>query len=321
MDHLLIMNPGSCSGHSRRRFKRIFDLLDKAGIRYRYQTTSSLADARAQSVAANQKGIRNIIAVGGDGTINRVINGFFDEKGNRNSESKLGIIYTGTSPDFCKSYNIPTGIKKAVRVIARNQSKRISIGKIQFSRTNIKSASGRGIHSAGHTATRYFGCCANIGLGAMVAKRANSGIRTYLGDVAGTFVSLLKTLAEYRPGSHTVVMDGRKYTVENLYNLSVGRTSRIASGIKVPHNLEDGDGKLYCMQVSNLKLTDIPALIKKVYGGKPFRNNPYLTMSYCRRIEIHGHYQNPEIEFDGDPGGYLPCRIELARDPLEILAE
>jgi diacylglycerol kinase family enzyme len=315
------MNPGSRGGLSRKSFKTIFSLLDEAKIPYHYQITSSLQDAYEFSVSANQNSTKTIIAVGGDGTINQVINGFYDEQGQKYSDSRLGIIYTGTSPDFCKSYNIPANIYKAIAVIKKDKLRKIQLGKIQISAKNLKSVNGKDLTFSQNTITRVFGCCANIGLGAMLARQANSGIRKYLGDFTGSFLSLLNTLVKYNPGDFTIIKDGEKFTAKNIYNLSIGRTKYIASGIKVSNKLEDGDGKLYCLQVSNLGVFNTPALIKKIYSGKSFSNNNYLSLSYCQSIEIYGNYNNPDVEFDGDPRGFLPCRIEVAPDSLEVFVD
>lgn len=315
------MNPGSRGGKSGKMFDTIFQLLNKRDINYQYKIIASLNDAYNFSVEANQNNYKNILAVGGDGTINQVINGFYDESGKRISDSKFGIIYSGTSPDFCKSYNIPTDLNQAIRVILNNRSVKIHIGKIILSDKNLGSSSGKGIKHYPDIKTRYFGCCANIGLGATLARYANSGIRKYLGDFMGTFISLIRTLINYKANDFTVVIDGKKQEIEKLYTISIGITKYIASGIKINNSLKYGDGRFYCMLVKNLNLFKIPGLIRKVYSGNSFRNNNYLFLSYCRNIEISTNYLNPEVEFDGDPAGYLPCKIEMAVDPLELLVQ
>ena len=80
---------------------------------------------------SNKEGIDNIIAVGGDGTINKVLNGFYNENGKRISSSRFGVIHTGTSPDFCKSYNIPTNPMKAADLIIGQQTRSIPVGMIK----------------------------------------------------------------------------------------------------------------------------------------------------------------------------------------------
>ena len=86
--------------------------------------TECLHDAYLLSKNANNEGYDVIVAVGGDGTINKVLNGFYDDQGKRISRSRFAVIYTGTSPDFCKSYGIPLDIERAVNFIIRGHSKK-----------------------------------------------------------------------------------------------------------------------------------------------------------------------------------------------------
>ena len=316
MKCLLILNPGSHAGRSRKKFDRIFRLLTVAGIRYDSRITRSLKDAYDISLEMNGKGYDAIIAVGGDGTINAVINGFFNNEGVRRSGTKFGVIYTGTSPDFCKSYNIPTNLKKAVERIITGKTIKIPIGKIILSFNNTGTGSGAGELNG----VRYFACCANIGLGAALARRANSGIRKGLGDFAGTFVSLIATLIFYKANSFVRVVDGKTEKIERMFNTSVGLTPFIASGIKIHHIPEKHPGMFYCMTVKQLKPGHILRLLKKVYSGKPFSNSNYLSIVYYSKIEFYKNDLNPELEFDGDPAGYLPCKIEIAKDTLDLLA-
>ena len=76
--------------------------------------------------------------MGGDGTINSVLNGFFDDKGNRISDSRMGVIYTGTSPDFCKSYNIPLNLDETVDTLVAQKCRKIKVGKVTFLSKNIE---------------------------------------------------------------------------------------------------------------------------------------------------------------------------------------
>ena len=317
----LIMNPGARGGKSRKKFSRIFQLLDQANISYEFKTTNSIKDAYLYSVEANKNDYDIIVAVGGDGTINAVLNGFYDTSGRRISNSRLAVIYTGTSPDFCKSYNIPTTLNQAVQILIYGKSVKIDVGKITLSGAKASELKNKGISYNWNGNIRYFGCCTNIGLGATLARYANSGIRKYLGDFAGTFVSLIRILFTYKANDYTVIVDGKKDKITNLYNISIGRTKYIASGIKVHNTLKVGDGRFYCLTVQKLNFFKIPDLIRKVYIGNPFRNNNHISLFYCRTIEIYGNDRNTEVEFDGDPSGYLPCKIEMAENQLDLLIQ
>jgi diacylglycerol kinase family enzyme len=312
------MNPSSHSGRSSRAFKKIFELLDNSGVNYQYRITESIEDAYNSSVEANQKNYDAIIAVGGDGTINVVLNGFYEASGKRISKAKFGVIYTGTSPDFCKSYNIPTDLSRAVEVIITEHSEKILIGKVTLSLQNDRNFHRKSIRDNPRAITRFFGCCANIGLGASLARKANSGIRRYLGDFAGTFLALASILPTFKPSDQELTIDRKRVTFPGLYNISIGRTRYIASGIKVEHSLGGSDRRFYYLSVKNLRIANIPSLLRKVYSGKPIKNTRYLELGYCREIKFPGNYNNPEVEFDGDPAGFLPCRIEIAEDPLDL---
>jgi len=81
MNIFLVMNPGSRGGRSRKLFQKIFQLLEKNKITFEYQITSSMEDAEMLTREACSRSYDAVIAVGGDGTINRVLNGFYDFNG------------------------------------------------------------------------------------------------------------------------------------------------------------------------------------------------------------------------------------------------
>ncbi len=319
MNYFFIMNPGSHGGKSRKSFNRIFNLLDKDSINYKYVITNKLEDAYTFSVDANKAGYDIIVAVGGDGTINNVLNGFYDLNGKLISNACMGVVYTGTSPDFCKSYNIPTNLNRAVKTLLTGRKRNTVIGRIVLSGVYNKNLNNLSVEHNKHPIIKYFGCCVNIGLGASLARMANSGIRKYLGDFLGTLISLIKTIFNYSADEFITFVDGKKKVITKLYNLSIGRTKYIASGIKVKSNLTDKNRRFYYMVARKLNILNLPGLIRKVYSGKSFRSTDVLYLNYCNTIEVYGNNKNPEVEMDGDPAGFLPCKIEIAVDDLILI--
>lgn len=324
MRYFLIMNPGS-GGGSKEKVEKILAIFQQNRFEFDYRLTDTLEDAYTLSVEGNTKGYDTIVAVGGDGTINRVINGFYDSEGRRISSSKLGVIHTGTSPDLCKSYNIPLDIEQALNTVFAGKIQEISIGKITYTCAYDQGLEGLPLQPLSkinrNVETSYFACCANFGLGASVARSANSGIRKYIGDYAGTFVSLIKTLFNYKPNSFFTRFDGPSEVLEEVYNISVGKTTYIASGIKVKNQLTIGDKRLYALIVKEIGWADWFNVLMKLYSGKRFVNTKSMSLQYASSIEVYGNSKNPEIEFDGDPRGFLPCSIETALDPLDLICE
>lgn len=319
MKYCLIVNPYSRGGRARELAERCVRYLAHQGCSYDTEIVEDFQQAYTLSQRANQKGYDVIVAIGGDGTVNRVMNGFYDESGKRVSGAKFGVLHTGTSPDFCKSYHIPLDLKEAVQSLVTLNTRTIPVGRIRFAEELHADYHGKTIDEVRNAKVAYFACCANIGLGAALARKANSGIRKYLGDSVGTFLSLLQILYCYRPGSYEIVHDVERKCQENVFNISVGLTHYIASGIKSYKGNVGDKNKFYVMTVRNITLQTLLPMLYKVYRGREWENTGYLSMSEAGSIDILGTSMNPEIEYDGDPGGYLPCSIDMALDKLELI--
>jgi hypothetical protein len=65
---------------------------------------------------------------------------------------------------------------------------------------------------------------------------------------------------------------------------------------------------------------NIASVLRQAYSGRLIRNSPSFFLDYCKTIEIYKNGQNPEVELDGDPAGYLPCEIEMANEPLDLIS-
>lgn len=311
MKYFLVCNPGSRSGRSRKLISKIRAQLDNAGVEYDSTITENLDHAFVLSRDACLDGYDVVTAVGGDGTINRVLNGMYDYDGKRLSDSRLGIIYTGTSPDFCRSYNIPTGLTEAVRTLLSGKTAPLRCGRICYASHP---------ESAEADTVSYFGCCSNIGIGASLARMANNGIRKYAGDFAGTFISLLRALSAYTPVSLAVTCDGVLETYSNILNLSIGKTFYIASGIKVHNSIASSEKTFYNLSVTSFSLLRLPAFLRSIYSGKPIPENGIFSLNTGSAYEIYSPPDQPvEVECDGDPAGYLPCTIEPCMDTIDLI--
>ncbi|MDP2924464.1 MAG: diacylglycerol kinase family protein [Candidatus Omnitrophota bacterium] len=322
MKYFFIFNPGSRTGQNEKLISRIRGLLNDRKVDYEYGITGSLQDAYLFSQKANLSDYDVVVAVGGDGTINKVLNGFYDDSGLRVSRVKLGVIYTGTSPDFCKSYCVPyVNIEQSIDVLLAGNTTKIQIGKIILAAKMHPELNGKSVRSDPNFITRYFSCCVNIGLGASVARYANSGTRKIAGDYLGTFFALLKAFMSYRPSELSISFNGKEELLSGLYNLSVGKTFHIASGIKVKNSLVEGDDNFYAFTIRNVSWIKVPYYLKCIYSGKEIPNSDTVYLKYTKNIEAHGNSNTPEVEFDGDPQGFLPCRIEMAKDKLELINE
>lgn len=303
----LVLNPGSGGGGSAEKFSGIVDTFTANGYKCDTGVTRCLDEAYHLAADACRNKYDTIVAVGGDGTINRVMNGMYTDDGLLRSESRFGVIHTGTSPDFCKSYGIPTTVDGACAMIISGKMKSVPVGMVRFENNVVGSR------------TAYFCCCANIGLGARLAETANSGIRSIVGDGIGTFLSLLWVLLQYRPIRLSVTIDGVEEVIDKVQNISIGKTTHIASGIKVAHELQDDDSRLYNLAVHHLRQKTLPKCLMALYSGKKIKNSSIFNFSYGSEFRLHAFGKRVTVEFDGDPAGYLPCTITTAPQRLPLI--
>ena len=103
MRPLLIQNPGSRSGRGRSLWEPWTRGLLEAGVPF--NTVVTKAPGHARRLAREKVGYDTVVAVGGDGTINEVMDGILTS---RRPHRAMGVLYAGTSPDFCRFHGIPT---------------------------------------------------------------------------------------------------------------------------------------------------------------------------------------------------------------------
>lgn len=157
-----------------------------------------------------------IVAAGGDGTVNEVINGIAQTK------ATLGIIPLGTTNVMAMELGIPLNGRKAIEIIAKGKKKSIDLGLAKTS-----------------TTTRYFGMCAGIGFDASVIREVDSVAKKWLGSFAFGFVALKKALT-YRWHPITVEKDVRT----KGYVVVVCNSRYYGGDFELTHHASLTDGKL-----------------------------------------------------------------------------
>jgi diacylglycerol kinase (ATP) len=157
----VIVNPESDQGKTRKRWKHIKEGLKSFLKEFKYEFTEKPLQAIEISRVAIKEGTELIVGVGGDGTMNEIANGFYENQKIINPVVSLGIVPSGSGCDFTKSLNIPRGFKNALEVITQAPSSLIDVGRARF-----KSPSGE-------EEERFFVNVADFGIGGEVVKKVN----------------------------------------------------------------------------------------------------------------------------------------------------
>lgn len=301
MKTYLIINPGSGNGRSRRLAELYMSLLQERRVSFSQGRTGCLDDARHLTQQAIEAGHDRIVAVGGDGTINRVISGLFGGDQASIASAELGVLYAGTSPDFCRFHGIPTDPQAAVERLIAGVARPIDVCRMRH-RT-----------STDREQCSYFASSANIGLGADIARRANR-LRPFWGDVTGTLLATLATIVTSK--RHRVDLDlrpvngGPEAGAAQVFNITVGKNPHIASGLKLEVDITPADGRLYMFVIGGIGKLSLMAALPGLYNGR-IANDPRFSLRRVTHVRIDSAGRPLTTECDGDPAGWCPAEISI----------
>lgn len=316
MRYFLIYNPTSKQGRSKKKWEKVLDMFEREKVEFDYRLTEREDDASYLACRAVEEGWDVVVSVGGDGTISEVITGLF-EKEKLEKRPKLGVLHVGTSPDFNRYHGIPTNIEKAVTAILRGRTKLVDLGKVTYSGSNIEMpVEMLKVHPTRKVS--YFGSNVNVGLGPLIASKANGRFRKFLGDFCGTLLATIVSLLSLKDLSLTVNIDGKETILSDIINLTVGKDPYLASGMRVFSEIKPDDGRFYVLSIGKTSNISLLSNIPRVYWGD-FLKYKGADLKYCKEVMIRYNEKYPKLEFDGDAKGYLPARINLLPKALEVI--
>ncbi len=217
---LILVNPLSHGGRSGRILPRLRTLLPEGD----FVVLENIDEA--SRLAREASGYEAVVACGGDGTVNAVARGVL---ANSNTSLKFGVLYTGTSPDFCLV--LRGGAVREIPVLTANGEP--------------------------------FFCSMNLGMGAAVAASANR-LRPRLGDFFGTFWSVLREVMRGR--RYDIMVNGEE--IRSVAHGLITRMPRIAGGLKVAlPPLDDNEYALWF--VKDVSRFGCLRIVWNLYRGKP----------------------------------------------------
>ncbi len=303
----LVINPRARSGQGKKEGLKIVEIFTAKKADFTFEFTAHPRHAVELAANARRQGCKTVVAVGGDGTICETVTGLFSAPGEL-PLPKLGVIHTGTSPDFNKHHGIPFDIAAAIEVILRGMVKTIDVARIDYYKNPDQTGA----------ATAFFVSNTNVGLGPLIVSRTNSRYRKYLGDFLGTLTAMLVSLAGFKPASLTLTVDGQTMPIEALINLTIGKDPYIGSGMRIFNDVAPADGRAYVFIAVKTSWRRFIVNLPKIYTGN-FLDYDGARIVYGRMVEVSGCPRYPLLECDGDIKGYLPAKIEILPKALDVL--
>ena len=223
-----IFNPNAGNAKGSKDSGRISDILRKNGINFNALTTTGKGDATEFTRTMLAEGYRKIISVGGDGTLNEIINGVFTQTHCLPSEVTIGLIPVGTGNDWGRMFGIPLVYEGAVSVIKEGKTLLHDIGVIDYH-----------IGSAKHRT--YFINIAGTGFEAVVILRTNRQKEKGRSNKAIYLFNLLRSLITYRNTPVEITIDGITSNAK-IFSINIGNGRYCGGGMRQTPDALPDDG-------------------------------------------------------------------------------
>ena len=275
----IIVNPIAGNLKFSTIWRKIQLLLDVRKINYSFAVTLYSRHEVELVQNAIQKGFRNIISVGGDGTLHHVVNGIMIQRYVKSSDITIGVIPLGTGNDWIKTYNIPNNIEKAIELI-------------HLKKTILQDI---GVANTENNKVSYFNNVAGLGYDGYTVNKLKKlksfGAVAYLLSGLAGFLFYKKTVFKINFNSKSIET--------NCLMTMVGVCKFSGGGMQFTKDVNTTDGLLDITIVKNLNIFDLISNIKKLYNGHIVHHKKVETYK-TDLITVIPQASKPYIQADGE---------------------
>lgn len=300
-----VVNPQSAGGRTAREWPRLASLLEARLGRVKARFTGEEGAGIAITRSLLRDGFDLVIAVGGDGTINEVANGFFDQDQPVRPQATLGVLPLGTGGDFRRTLEIPGSPAEAIEILAGGIPTLIDVGRATYR--------ARG----GGQASRYFVNLVSFGMGGQVAAQSKNFMSRF-GGRAGFFWATVKTFLTYRGRQVSLSLDGSSTLLPFfITNVAIGNGQFHGGGMRPCPAAVPNDGVFDVTVIKYAGALRLLSSISMLYSGEVY-SHPKVNYFQAARV-LAESTDATEIEIDGEPLGTLPLEVTLLSRQLRVL--
>ena len=299
----VILNPHAGSGRGNKDRAEILKKLSKAEFHYELAVSEYPKHTIQLTIQAIEKGFRNLIVAGGDGTLNEAVNGIFSQTVCPPEEITIGMIPVGTGNDWIKTFGIPNYYKDAVRILKHGKTMRQDVGRITFTENDS-------------TKTCYFANMAGFGFDAMVAAKTNrlkdkgrKGITLYLQALGSSFLN-------FQTSKTRVMIDGQEID-ELIFSVSLGIGKFNGGGMMQAPGAIPDNGLFQVTIIRKIGLFGILRNLAGLYSGE-FVKDRRVSTYQARKISISSVH-NIAGEADGEILGDNKFEIDIISQKLTVI--
>lgn len=298
----LVVNPRSANGATGRNFDAIARAVHEAIGPFEHGFTTAPMQAAELARRALESGFDCVVALGGDGTVNEVVNGFFDAKGKPvRPGAALGVVPRGTGGDFRKAFGWSTDLGEAVARLKGEGRRPLDAGRLTLT------------EPGGAQRTRFFVNIASAGVSGRVDYEVNRTTKV-LGGKASFAIGTLKALLRHRDFTVRASFDGGPVETFPATCVAVANGQYFGGGMWVAPEAKPDDGLFDVTIWSGFGLRHFATMGSSLYDGSHTKHpNTRCLKAKTVRLEAEGGVL---LDVDGEQPGILPATFEIVPGAL-----
>ncbi len=243
-----------------------------------------------------------MVAVGGDGTVNEVVNGLLQLREQGSEPPELAVLPRGTGTDFVRTFSIPTRLADAVSVVADGSTRTIDAGHVAYRSWD------------GSPGQAWFANVASAGMSGAVAQRANSTSKAMGGKVSFLWATLA-VFARWKPSEMELEVDGERRS-GLFYDVLVANCRYLAGGMRMTPQARPDDGLFDVLVIGDITRTDLALNLPKTYRGTHL---PHPKLELLRGTAVRVDAATPlPVELDGEQPGTTPARFDVVPGAIRL---
>lgn len=278
----VIINPKAGKRRLRRDWIKMYRALKRAEVEFQVWTTEYAGHAIEIARHLVERGFRNLLLIGGDGTVNEVVNGIYTSDIEDKSSVSIALIPYGTGNDWARYWGLYKSKRKMSDRFYRPNRVKVDLGCLTY-------------YVDGEKHKRYFLNGMGVGFDAQVCFLTDRLKRIYGGHAWVYYLSLVITLFTWKPSRMQLIYDDDAIE-EDVFTIAVGNGCYSGGGIKqVP--ADPTDGVFHTNVVPRLTWKILSTIVGFLLRGELW-NHPACTMKTTKRFKIKNN-TSLLIETDG----------------------
>lgn len=274
-----------------------FSLFERIEVR----ETRHAQHAITLAFQACNEGFEYVVAVGGDGTLNEVVNGVM-----QHPEKKSCVVFLpfGSANDFSLTIPAFNSAKELAEGIRKNKIRNIDVGLIKSQDENGK------IHK------NFFINVADAGIGATVVKKVNRS-RKFWGARLAYAKAIISTFLTYEASEARILVDGQEIR-KKILTIIVANGKAFGEGIMIAPDAKVDDGRFSIVVIGKVSVLEYLRYIPGLRKGKKIEHREVMYLS-GKEISVEPIDHSLNVEYDGEFGGYAPVLITMHSEKLQML--